>query len=166
MGVEGLRIDTLAQKLKVTKGSFYSHFLDRNELLHVLLEHWEDLSSKRFVKMIDLLQGPALQRFETVLREATEAKILVVDRIYREQARSDDQVAEVMRRIDRRRLGVLAQLFQSLGYDLEESEFRAGIIYGWALSRVHFLTDQFEEDSTQRLKSAMKVLRILTTDAT
>ena len=41
-GVEQVRVEKLARALKVTKGSFYWHFKDREELLELLLREWED----------------------------------------------------------------------------------------------------------------------------
>lgn len=40
-GVEDVRVERLARDLKVTKGSFYWHFKDREELLELLLREWE-----------------------------------------------------------------------------------------------------------------------------
>jgi AcrR family transcriptional regulator len=40
-GVEAVRVEKLARKLHVTKGSFYWHFKDRDELLDLLLREWE-----------------------------------------------------------------------------------------------------------------------------
>jgi len=40
-GVEGVRVEKLARDLGVTKGSFYWHFKDRDELLELLLREWE-----------------------------------------------------------------------------------------------------------------------------
>src|ERR1043166_4405810 len=41
-GVEAVRVETLATDLGVTKGSFYWHFRDRDELLQALLASWEE----------------------------------------------------------------------------------------------------------------------------
>jgi len=41
-GVEAVRVEKLARDLKVTKGSFYWHFTDREELLEILLREWEE----------------------------------------------------------------------------------------------------------------------------
>ena len=41
-GVEAVRVEKLARALNVTKGSFYWHFKDREDLLNVLLREWED----------------------------------------------------------------------------------------------------------------------------
>lgn len=40
-GVEAVRVEKLARDLGVTKGSFYWHFNDRDELLELLLREWE-----------------------------------------------------------------------------------------------------------------------------
>jgi AcrR family transcriptional regulator len=40
-GVEAVRVEKLARDLGVTKGSFYWHFKDRDELLELLLREWE-----------------------------------------------------------------------------------------------------------------------------
>lgn len=40
-GVEAVRVAKLARTLRVTKGSFYWHFKDRDELLELLLREWE-----------------------------------------------------------------------------------------------------------------------------
>jgi len=40
-GVEAVRVEKLARALNVTKGSFYWHFKDREELLDSLLREWE-----------------------------------------------------------------------------------------------------------------------------
>ena len=41
-GVEGLRVETLARRCKVTKGSFYWHFKDRRDLFDAVLAEWKD----------------------------------------------------------------------------------------------------------------------------
>lgn len=39
-GVEGVRVESLARRLSVTKGSFYWHFRNRQELLDALFDRW------------------------------------------------------------------------------------------------------------------------------
>jgi AcrR family transcriptional regulator len=44
-GPGAVRVEKLARDLKVTKGSFYWHFKDREDLLEALLREWEQESS-------------------------------------------------------------------------------------------------------------------------
>ena len=41
-GLDGIRVEVLAKRLKVTKGSFYWHFKDRRDLLDAVLKTWKD----------------------------------------------------------------------------------------------------------------------------
>ena len=40
-GIEAVRVEVLARDLLVSKGSFYWHFRDREDLLNSVLSHWE-----------------------------------------------------------------------------------------------------------------------------
>ena len=40
-GVENVKVDVMARRLKVTRGSFYWHFKNRQELLDALIDDWE-----------------------------------------------------------------------------------------------------------------------------
>ena len=39
-GIDQVRVDVLARKLEVTRGSFYWHFADREDLLRAVLRAW------------------------------------------------------------------------------------------------------------------------------
>ena len=41
-GLAELRVEALAKRLKVTKGSFYWHFARRKDFLIAVLQHWRD----------------------------------------------------------------------------------------------------------------------------
>jgi AcrR family transcriptional regulator len=41
-GLDGIRVEVLAKRLRVTKGSFYWHFKDRRDLLDAVLETWKE----------------------------------------------------------------------------------------------------------------------------
>jgi AcrR family transcriptional regulator len=41
-GAEEVRVERMARNLHVTKGSFYWHFRNREELLEILLREWEE----------------------------------------------------------------------------------------------------------------------------
>jgi AcrR family transcriptional regulator len=47
-GPSVVRVETLARKLRVSKGSFYWHFKNRAQLLEALLREWEDEKSLLF----------------------------------------------------------------------------------------------------------------------
>ena len=53
-GIAGLRIETLARKLRVTKGSFYWHFRDRRALQRALLQYYEPRNAEKVVKALKM----------------------------------------------------------------------------------------------------------------
>jgi AcrR family transcriptional regulator len=64
-GPDEVRVERLARDLRVTKGSFYWHFKDRQELLELLLREWED----EFPEMISQVRGRrGRDAFEFLLR--------------------------------------------------------------------------------------------------
>jgi AcrR family transcriptional regulator len=61
-GPGAVRVEPLARSLGVTKGSFYWHFRDRNEILETLLREWEEETTA--------LTADALKRQAPCAREA------------------------------------------------------------------------------------------------
>ncbi|WP_344044119.1 TetR/AcrR family transcriptional regulator, partial [Saccharothrix xinjiangensis] len=49
-GVGAVAVEPLAQRLGVTRGSFYWHFADRNALLHEALEWWESQGTEAVIE--------------------------------------------------------------------------------------------------------------------
>lgn len=52
-GVHSVAVEPLAEKLGVTKGSFYSHFRDRDELLRAVLGAWRDDEAARIEQLAE-----------------------------------------------------------------------------------------------------------------
>src|SRR6202044_2935550 len=79
-GIESLRIEVLARDLGVSKGSFYWHFRDRNDLLEKLLVRWEDgeldwlkaaaeaSAAMQWANFIERTSDPERMRMEVALR--------------------------------------------------------------------------------------------------
>jgi AcrR family transcriptional regulator len=68
-GVEDVRVERLARDLRVTKGSFYWHFTDREELLELLLSEWEKELPEIAAQLKGLRGRAALERLLQVLEE-------------------------------------------------------------------------------------------------
>ena len=68
-GVGGLRVEVLAKRCGVTKGSFYWHFKDRRDLLDAVLEKYAEHGSAQF-KLPDILEVPPFNEWGNVIEIA------------------------------------------------------------------------------------------------
>ena len=58
-GMDGVRVEPLARRLGVTKGSFYWHFKDRGELLEALLNRWFSIWDDQMSADMEMAEDPA-----------------------------------------------------------------------------------------------------------
>jgi AcrR family transcriptional regulator len=56
-GIGGVRVEPLALRLKVTKGSFYWHFKDRAALHAAMLAHWQRIATRAIAERVDQAGG-------------------------------------------------------------------------------------------------------------
>lgn len=127
-GVEAVRVEPLAKRLGVTKGSFYWHFSDRAALLAAVLAAWERRATLAIIAEVDAAGGPAGERLLALLRLAIGADGRL-DRRVRAWAMDDAAAAAVLRRVDRRRVGYLRRLFAGLGFPEPQAAARAQLAY-------------------------------------
>ncbi len=130
-GIQGVKVDRLAQRLGVTRGGFYKHFTDRDDLLDRLLLEWE--SSNVFAPELPPLKGradaqKALQRLADRLIEE-DGFDPRFDMAVREWARNDRRAAWAVERVDARRLEQLRRLFAAFGCEPDEATVRARVFY-------------------------------------
>jgi len=64
-GVEAARVEKLARDLHVTKGSFYWHFKDRDQMLESLLREWENEAAE-IVQQLG--SGGPEEKFQTLAK--------------------------------------------------------------------------------------------------
>jgi AcrR family transcriptional regulator len=134
-GVDAVRIERLADRLGVTKGSFYWHFKDRNALLLALLEAWQARATGAIIDAVEAKGGDARTRLTNLLTIVgdTDGRL---DREVRGWAAQDKTARAVIVSVDRRRLDYLVTLFAEIGFAPAEALARARLVY-------HALIGQF-----------------------
>jgi AcrR family transcriptional regulator len=124
--VEALRVDTLAEKLGVTKGSFYWHFKGREDLLFAVLDEWRLRMTSEVQSLIFDRTGTPWERLERLLRIAISGRPDVpggpFEMTLRDWARRDPMVDRVIRAVDADRIGFAAQLYREAGLNEEEAQ--------------------------------------------
>ena len=127
-GLDGIRVEVLAKRLKVTKGSFYWHFPSRDALLQAALERWESVEQETVFGTLEAVADPR-ERLRALFRVvAHEVKSHV---IYSELLKALDHptVQPVIDRVSQRRLDYLTASFRQAGMPRADAQHRARLAY-------------------------------------
>ena len=127
-GLEAVAVEPLARRLKVTKGSFYWHFGNRDEVIKAALEAWERHETSDVIKGLEDEPDP-YQRIVNLFKRANTS--YKAGRLYLAlaAARDDVRVNVVVQRVSRRRLEYLEQCYRALGMDASEAPLWATFAY-------------------------------------
>jgi AcrR family transcriptional regulator len=127
-GVDAVRIVPLAQKLGVTRGSFYWHFADRDALLLRLLQIWSETQTDDIILQVERAGGTAsarlLRLLETCARD--EGRI---DMALRAWAQADQTARTAVAVVDRKRIAYLAKLLAAALPTDADAETKARVAY-------------------------------------
>jgi AcrR family transcriptional regulator len=157
-GVEAVRVEPLAKLLGVTKGSFYWHFKNREDLLMALLQAWIDLETDGIIAQVDALEGDGYQKllalFELAVQDYGQIETAI-----RAWATIDVKIAAVVAQVDRRRLDYTRDMFLQIGFTPFEAIVRARLVYYALIGEFMIGT---ERDLADRLAGIRHQYEILT----
>ena len=132
-GITAVRIEPLAKKLKVTKGSFYWHFSSRKELFERLLSNWRTRSTVSIIERlseVELTPEDQLKKlFLIPYRRHSRVNGAALELAIRNWSHNDKAVKEILKEVDSHRLTFIAKIFENLGYDAEQAEVKAARFY-------------------------------------
>jgi len=133
-GIDRLRVDDLANQLGVTRGSFYWHFKDREDLLQRVLAAWRTRATEELTQRLAQAHPDPNQQLREVLtlpfRGRAAARAARVELAIRAWARRDAMARFAVDEADASRLGYIAQLFSQMGFGVAEARLRAQVLYG------------------------------------
>ena len=134
-GVGAVSVEQLGTRLGVTRGSFYHHFADREDLLRALLDYWAD----RWTYVVrDQLAALGLDPGTTLLalmRAIRSQGASEYDAPFRAWALHDPLAREVLEQVDGVRLDYIRSLFEGLGFTGLELENRARLFLYYEAAR-------------------------------
>lgn len=145
-GMSALAVEPLAKRMGVTKGSFYWHFKNRQELVSALLDFWENLELEYQNSLTGVHKDPA-ELLKMVLRvlieDSTNKRILLA--LSNEQV--DDEIKACYGRAVKRRIGLFSQIYRDFGFEKQDAERRAYILFFTYLGLIKSLTRDKGEKS-------------------
>lgn len=130
-GVESVKVMNLAQKLGVSRSSFYWFFKSRQDLLDELLDNWQHRNTTSIVERANRqtvsITTAVLGVFECWVDEALFDPGL--DFAIREWARRSTGVRRLVDQADDTRISAITSMFQRHGYGDPEAFIRARVLY-------------------------------------
>jgi AcrR family transcriptional regulator len=131
-GVEGVRVELLARKLGITKGSFYHHFRDRDELHAAMLEHWRRHMVIEVMEDLERIADPRA-RFHRMMRLTLDDSRadLEVELAVRLWARRDARVQAALEEVDALRIDYVMGVVVACGVPAAEARARAVLVFAY-----------------------------------
>ena len=137
-GIDSVRVDTLAQQLRVTRGSFYWHFRDREELLRRVLQAWRELATEQLTRRLESARDDPRDQLRDLIslpfRGRSAVRAARIELAIRAWARRDAMARAFVDEADAARIGYIAQVFSSLGFAIAEARSRAFLLYSYELA--------------------------------
>ena len=127
-GAGALKVGPMAEKLKVSRGSFYWHFADIAAFKAALLQSWQERMTDQVIRDVAGKDGP--DRLKFLLQRGFAAKSRL-DRAIRTWATEDKGVAALVAAVDAERIDYIAKLLVAAGVARKRALARATFLY-WA----------------------------------
>lgn len=132
-GISAVRVEALAKKIGVTKGSFYWHFSDRKDLFERLLTRWRDRSTNAIIERLNDANLTHKERLKELFllphKQNSRVDGGALESAIRAWAQDDKTVNQTLYVVDNHRLAFISDIFEKLGYDEYESELKASLFY-------------------------------------
>ncbi|MEY2631757.1 MAG: hypothetical protein RIR00_411 [Pseudomonadota bacterium] len=151
-GIGGLRVETLAKTCGVTKGSFYWHFKDRQDLLLAVLTYWRDGRIRDIEKQTTAPAGKELEQLYHVIEvygSTRNRKGVAIEIAVRDWARRDPEAAAVIESVDIYRLDCTRKLFRACGLSEDEARSRSLLLYAYVFGQSLMFYQHFSDNLTE-----------------
>ncbi|HUV23222.1 MAG TPA: TetR/AcrR family transcriptional regulator [Gammaproteobacteria bacterium] len=129
-GIDAIRITRLADDLGVTRGSFYWHFQNREDLLDSLVSYWKDKNTAAITESMaqaSSLANGIFRFFETCIDAVLFDPRL--DLALREWARRSPAIHALVDDEDAARIEALRQFYLRFDYSMPQALIRARVLY-------------------------------------
>ena len=160
-GIDHVRVDVLATQLGVTRGSFYWHFRDREDLLRRVLEAWRNRATVRLTRRLSLASQDARAQLRDVIslphRGRSAARAARIELAIRAWARRDQMARAAVDEADQQRIAYHGQIFESLGFEADEAALRAFVMYSYEVAE-SLLHQQGQTQDRQRRQAFLEAL--------
>lgn len=161
-GIDHVRVDVLAKSLNVTRGSFYWHFRDREDLLRAVLQAWRARATEQLTQRLERAHDDPHEQLRDLIslpfRGRSAVRAARIELAIRAWARRDAMARAFVDEADAARIGYIAQVFSALGFGIAEARSRAFMLYSYEVAE-SLLSSQ--GSAAQRQERARFIERLL-----
>jgi len=134
-----IQIEYLAQRLGVTKGSFYAHFSGRKEFITSVAAYWADTLTVNALNKLSTAEGTAEERLLLLMQTIKNHQLGKYDIVMRAWALDEPLVGEQVEKVDQIRFEYIKSLFAEMGFTGADLEMRSTIFQAF-----HSLSDALQ----------------------
>lgn len=148
-GIAGMRVEALAKRFGVTKGSFYWHFKDRQDLFSAVLQTWKEGRIRDIDKQSWATPGKEcdqLLRIIDIYSANRNRKGISIELAVRDWARRDAQAHAIVEEVDTYRLESTRRLFVASGRSDIEAKSRSLLLYAYVFGQSLMAYDRYDKN--------------------
>ncbi|MBU1187818.1 MAG: TetR/AcrR family transcriptional regulator [Gammaproteobacteria bacterium] len=161
-GVAALKVEPLARRLGITKGSFYWHFSDREQLLMQSLLRWEHLDRESVARFVEREQPP-YDKLADFFRGTSRQHL--THNIYGAllSAPRNADIAAILQRVTQYRMDFLNNEYLAMGLDAEQARLHTQLTYSAYVGFVQLQRQQLSAmiDDAEPLDYTEHVIAVL-----
>jgi AcrR family transcriptional regulator len=122
-----IEIEYLAERLGVTKGSFYAHFSVRRDFVASVAFYWADTLTATVLDNLSQTEGDGEEQLLLLMQTIKNHELEKYDIIMRAWALDEPLVAEQVEKVDKVRFEYIKSIFAKMGFIGDELETRSMI---------------------------------------
>jgi len=148
-GIQGVRVERLARDLGVTKGSFYWHFTDRDDLWQNMLDYWSRMYTGVIVDNREFRKFDPAQGLLVAMTKVRAEGLDTYELAMRAWADHDPKIDAAVREVYAQRTAFVMGFFTRLGFRGIDAEVRTRLTLCYMSWELNMYPD---ESKTKRLK--------------
>lgn len=150
-GAGSIRVSALADKLEISRTSFYWHFDDRKSLLDALIKCWQEKNTGNLVSQTkvysETITEAILHLFDCWIN--TDLFDSDMDFAIRNWAHNSPDLKQILDQTDEERLNAIRDIFLRFGVEPQLADVRAHVIY---YTQIGYISMMVKEPMAPRIE--------------
>ena len=157
-GIQGVRVERLARDLEVTKGSFYWHFHDRDDLLGNIVDFWDGRYTDVVIENPELTAVDPDAGLLKLMTQVRREDLACYELAMRGWADQDKKVRRAVTAVYDKRTKFVRSFFTRLGFRGLDAEVRTRLAMCYLCWEQHMYSEDTETKQLQLIKLQHEIL--------